>query len=540
MTSAAADNMLRISTTGLGAAPMVTIESSQTPALPGNTALSQSTAKSRRYLAIFLFFVFLPIAKEIGGLLLSPTRVFLLIATIPFAVQCLTGKYGRVTIVDILMSLHGLWIFVSLIANHGASVVPFAGITTVELAGGYFVGRALVRDADDYRYIFKFILIGLIILLPFSIVENLTAKIIIPDLLRPVFDTHTRARSADGRLGLERVQSVFDHPILWGMFCSLTISNYMKCLRGPMVWRLLFVALSIWLTFSSLSSGPLLAIGLQTALLLWGWITKDRWLLCAILAALAFIAVDIASDRGPIKLLISYATFNKGSAWTRIIQFEWGMRNLQGNMLFGIGLRDWIRPAWLTGASVDNFWLLTAMRYGATAFFTIFGAFIVHVIIGAYAKISDPEIRKIRIGHMIALVALILISVTVHIWGNMSIFAMFYLGAGAWLYTTPLDKGPDPETVGETTGAERGPNPLLGSQSQKGPVYSRFAQTKTRAGLQDADVKNARATPPKTGRNSDTPEPRKHADSSASAPNQRNKPKNLWARDLKGDAPHRR
>lgn len=494
------------------------------------TSFVRETSGNRLILAIFIICIFLPISKEVGGLRLNPTRIFLLIATVPFAIQCLAGKFGRVTGVDILMVIHSIWIFLSLVANHGGSVVPFAGITTVELAGGYFVGRAIVRSSDDYRFVFKFILVILILLAPLTLLENLTQEMVIPDLVRPFFDTHTRDHSARGRLGLERVQSVFDHPILWGMFCSITISNFMKCLRGPLIWRLLFIALSVWCTFTSLSSGPLLAIGLQTALLLWGWVTRDRWLLIVILAAIAYISIDLLSNRGPIKLLISYATFNTMSAYTRIIQFEWGIRNIQDNMLFGIGLNEWVRVSWVTGQSVDNFWLVAGMRYGVIAVFSILGAFFLHIFLGAYAVISDAEIRRIRIGHMIALVALIFVMVTVHLWGNTSIFVMFYLGSGAWIYTNALNLGPQDDDAPATDT----PPPSPDSRRSGGPVYSRFATLKTRGDMQNLETGRSDRRSEETRRRDAAADPVRPDIATAA---RRQTPDNLWARDFTKDRP---
>ena len=53
------------------------------------------------------------------------------------------------------------------------------------------------------------------------------------------------------------------------------------------------------------------------------------------------------------------------------------------------------------------------------------------------APIYDPETRRLREGYLIALVGLILVMATVYIWTTVLVFVMFYLGAGAWLYSNP-------------------------------------------------------------------------------------------------------
>ena len=488
---------------------------------------------SRLVLAIFLICILMPIAKEVAGLRMSPSRLFLLMAAVPLAVQCLGGKFGRVTLVDWLMVFHGLWIFISLIAVHGTSVMPFAGITMVELTGGYFVGRAYVRNSDDYRFIFKFLLIALIINIPLALVENLTAKLIIPDLLRPVFETPTRDYSARGRIGLERVQGVFDHPILWGMFCSLTFANFIMSLRGSNAMRLAAIILSMWSTMISLSSGPMLALLLQTCLLLWGRITNGRWLLCLILAISGYVVIDLVSDRTPIRILISYAAFNSLSAYTRLAQFDWGLMTIQNNPLFGIGLNDWVRPNWV-GGSVDNFWLLTGMRYGAAAFFSIFGAFVVHLWFGAHAKLADPENKRLRVGHLVALIAMSFVLITVHIWGNVSIFVVFYIGAGAWIYTSPHLAAEEVDTE-EVDTKERDIDATGGTaRRDAGLTYTRFAHTKSRRQSDDQDEIGSDDDTGVLRRSRgkfETPT-RKHIAAGAETTHARPRDGELWARDF--------
>ena len=67
-------------------------------------------------------------------------------------------------------------------------------------------------------------------------------------------------------------------------------------------------------------------------------------------------------------MLITYLTFNSGTAYWRLHIWNFGSAEVWRNPLFGIGLNDWARPSWMWTASVDNFWLLTAMRYGIPAF----------------------------------------------------------------------------------------------------------------------------------------------------------------------------
>lgn len=415
----------------------LTATSSSAPA-PFFGAEAFETWHKRSLLVLFLLCLALPIAFEVGGQRLTPLRIYLMVAIIPTIVLCLRQKLGGVTPVDLLFIAFGLLIFVSLVVVHGASRIPFAGITAVELVGGYFVGRTLIRNAEAYQWLFRKLFVMLLILAPFALYEHLTTRMLIVEVFDRFFEVPTRDPSARGRIGLERVQGVFDHPILWGLFCSMIFVNLYTCTRDRGVTRILGVVLVMWLTFMSLSSGPMLAVLLQFCLLFWRWVTKGRWFLLIALAAAAYVTVDLLSDRTPIRIFIGIVSFNPISAWTRLAQLDAGLASIGNHPIIGIGFNPLPRPHWMS-ASIDNFWLLIAIKYGMPCVLSIVGGFILHAWMAARAKITQDWLNDIRVGHIVCLVALSFAIWTVHIWGSVSVFVMFYVGAGAWIYTSDLE-----------------------------------------------------------------------------------------------------
>ncbi|MQQ09578.1 hypothetical protein GFB49_14005 [Epibacterium sp. SM1979] len=415
-------------------------------------------------LVLFILTIFIPAGQEIGGFLISPNRAFLLLAVLPLTGLLLAGRFGSATPVDWLILMTGLWVIVALVKVHGTARIPFAGITAVETVGGYLVGRALVRNARDYRLVFALVVAAVVFLLPFTVIENLTAKLVIPDFLRDTFGVQSieRNRSAHGRLGLERVYSVFEHPILWGLFCAMTFANLWMLARSR--WSLLLtLSVMFYSTFSALSSAPLLGIALQAMLLIWGWMTNGRWKLLLALTVGGYVLLDLASNRTPIEILITSVTFSAHNSWTRLIIFEYGSAAVMRAPIFGLGFNDYPRPSWLT-ASIDNFWLLNAIRYGLVGLGLMLGAFVWHLWRTARIKIDDRDLNRLRRGHLIGLVGLMMTLVTVHIWGTVAVFVMFYLGAGAWIFERRSEKGTTDNTQDTSTHAKTG-----------ALVYSRFA-----------------------------------------------------------------
>ena len=92
------------------------------------------------------------------------------------------------------------------------------------------------------------------------------------------------------------------------------------------------------MTFTSLSSGPLLAATLQIGIVGWGWITRNAWWALVGLAVLGYVVVDLLSNRSPVNVMISYLTFNSASAYWRLHIWNFGIQEVWRHPLFGIGL----------------------------------------------------------------------------------------------------------------------------------------------------------------------------------------------------------
>ena len=143
---------------------------------PARAEAAAPKATAPLLLALFLFVLLLPLNFSLGGLGLTPIRVMLLLAFVPLLVRWLTGAAGRVTTGDVLIALHCLWVALALVVVHGPDRIPFAGITIIEIFGSYLLGRLLVRNATDYRLLFRNFLIALVILAPFVAVEMVTSR----------------------------------------------------------------------------------------------------------------------------------------------------------------------------------------------------------------------------------------------------------------------------------------------------------------------------------------------------------------------------
>ena len=403
---------------------------------------------------LYLLSVAIPIGFNAGPLALTTLRVFLLIAVVPLVLNLLRGKYGKMILTDYCMFLHLMWVTVALAVNNPSQVVQQFGSFGVEFIGGYLMGRAFIRSPEAVFGLTRWLILIILCLLPFSLMEALNGRPLIVETIRKLPGlTSVGIVTIEGRMGLERVQSSFAHPIHYGLFCSVAFSLTFVALHNVMstTRRVLISGLIMLSGFLALSSGALLAIALQVGLITWALIfakIRWRWWLLLGLFVLAYIVIDLLSNRSPIRVFMSYATFSAHNAYWRGIIFEWGMKNVWGSPIFGIGLNDWVRPWYMYSGSMDNFWLVMAVRFGIPGFMLL----AVGYAYGIYRVMrrnfdSDPLLLMIRRAWTFTFLGLTFTLVTVHVWTNIYSFVFFMFGAGMWLIFAIPNEGRDQEEL---------------------------------------------------------------------------------------------
>lgn len=413
--------------------------------------IGQRLAKGKLPIAVALYLaaVVLPISFGLGPIRMTGVRALLIFMIIPMSIRLLSGAYGKVLLVDILFFIHTLWFTIALAVNNPEQVVANAGSTGIEFIGGYVLGRAYIRDRESFVALCRVLITICVLLWPFVIFEALTGQSPILSFIQGLPGISSLAITSTGkRLGLFRVQSVFAHPIHSGLFFTLIFSLCfigLKQVYGD-TRRWLLAGICASCGFLALSSGALLALVLQFGLIVWAWMLRrqrNRWWILVGLVALAYVVIDLLSNRTPLMVFLSYATFSAHTAYWRALIFEYGMQNVWASPIFGIGLHDWVRPRWMHTPSVDNFWLLTTMRYGIPGFVTIAVGYLWALWRVARREFdSDPALWNLRRAWVFSFVGLTFTLCTVHVWHTLFSFVFFMFGAGMWfLYTQPAQIG---------------------------------------------------------------------------------------------------
>ena len=386
-------------------------------------------------LLVFVISLFIPGSLPLGPVNLSLYQMVLMASFVPLGYVWIRGGAGGIVAPDLLMLAFCLWAALSILVAHGPSRIVFIGTNFVEFFGAYLAGRVLVRGAADYRALFRYIVGCLVALLPLALVESLLGKRLLLDIVGKVLVVDYPR--FERRLGLARVSLGFAHSIHLGVICSLAVANVYYLHRDRFLRSLRVTGFVLFMLFLALSSGPMLSAAVQIAMI--GWdrtlrFIRGHWMIGVFVGVVTLAVLQLALTGGLVGYMVNEVIFSSYAGNNRIAIWQYGSAEVLRHPLFGIGLGDWRRPFW-QNATVDNFWLLIAMRHGLPAF-----VFLALAIAVSSARIMrqpglDLEETRCRTGYLVALTGLVISLATVHVWQAAVVFVTTYIGAGVWFYT---------------------------------------------------------------------------------------------------------
>lgn len=393
--------------------------------------------------ALFLISLFMPFSFSIGGIRLEPYRVILLFTLVPSLTAWASGRTGPKLSADYWVLTHVAWASLAILVTHGFVMLEGVGIYAIEVIAAYFLARTQVTSPKAFRTVFYILWFALLFTLPIAIIESLTNRNIIIELFGSLVSPRVYQEK---RMGIFRAQSLFDHSILFGMIAGSLVAPAIYTLAKK---RKFFTALKwAWVplasAFLSVSSSAYSLVAIQLFFRGWDAFYKrqNRWKVLAWLSVIAYVILDLFSNRTPYHVLIDYLSFSSGSAYNRILIWEFASDDLFRNPLFGIGFREWDRPSWMHSGSTDNFWLVVALRYGIPGFFFLLMAMLMSVRAAIQPRLRDDEISAQRRGFAIMLVSMSIAVINVHLWNQPFVLFIFYLGVGGWFMRH--DVKPDP------------------------------------------------------------------------------------------------
>ncbi|MEY4697214.1 MAG: hypothetical protein RIT14_1642, partial [Pseudomonadota bacterium] len=389
--------------------------------------------------ALFFFGMMLPtsVAVNAGGLRLSAYRLVLIFAVLPMLISLLSGQRSAPHLFDWLALGHAGWAMLALIKWGGlAQGIESGGIYVVECVGAYLMGRLYIRSFDDFAALARAYVLVVVGLLAFTLPEALTEIHVLHDGIAAVTGG-APAPFIEKRMGLERTFGPFDHPILYGVFSAAAFSMafFLRAEARLTHYRGMAQVLGVALaTFLSASGGPYVVAMMQAFVAAWERLLRPvaiRWRLLWLTFAAIYLWIDLMSNRSPFHVFVTYFTFSTVSAYNRILIFDYGSAEVLRHPIFGIGLGDWERPVWMSD-SMDNFWLLIAVRYGLPAWAMLVGLMIGLVFAVSRRRGFPEPWQRARHAWAFTLFGISVAAATVHLWNALFVLFLFLIGAGAW------------------------------------------------------------------------------------------------------------
>ena len=391
--------------------------------------LRQSLLKVNKWLFwTFFISIFAPtvLSVQLGSIRLTLYRITLLIFLAFSIPAILKSAKPKLKNPNFYIVIYAIWAALALTVNHGLEMVETSGIYFIEVVGPFFITLAYCNTVKKIQKVVWAYLLTVCLTLLVTLPETLTG---FNWLYKTLGSSGTPGAHIGKRMGLHRAFGSFDHPILQGVYAGTAIGLAWFTVKKKFVFIAALVA-----TITSVSSGAIASVFIQFMLIGWETFTKSvtkRWRLLLIILIIIYILIDLISNRPAMRAILTNLTMSPHTAYWRMMIWEYGMDNVWGSPIFGIGHHDWVRPYWMYSGSMDAFWLVSMVRYGLPAFFFYATSFLI-VIFGLLSyKSPTKEILLMRRGWLCGMIGLAISSCTVHLWNNAFIFVNFYLGLGA-------------------------------------------------------------------------------------------------------------
>ena len=141
--------------------------------------------------------------------------------------------------------------------------------------------------------------------------------------------------------------------------------------------------------------------------------------------------IELFSNSGLFSFIIRRLTFSSATGYYRMAIWEWAGADAMNNPVFGIGLRNYIRPGWMVKASVDAHWLLITLRYGFPYGMAVLVAMISAAVLSLRGAWSPyPLDRRAAYAIGFSLIAITFTGLSVFLWEGMGIWMTVLTGMG--------------------------------------------------------------------------------------------------------------
>jgi hypothetical protein len=379
--------------------------------------------------------VFVGTAKFTAG------RIGLILLLFP-AVVMLCQRGRRAVSSDFFAGATAVWMIVAAVNTGGwGSLLSAAGAEALEFIGAFIIARGFFFETaklDSFLRVLKVFAVAAIFL---AIADTVSGRWIAQDTAGAIFGV-----SPPGpvyRDGIVRATSTFDHPISFGVFCSL-VTAILLYSELSVLRRIAYIGLCFLGCILSLSSAALLSFFIVLAIYSYDRLMSQyawRWHVVWLSLA-AFLAALFVVSNHPIGWLISHLTLDPQTGYFRFLIWDSALIKIGQSPLTGYGFN--LLDHAILDYTIDCVWLVYALRFGipmAVLLILTNVAALWPVRQRAKKLRTDSYADKLRRAFTIVLVIFMFTGLTVHFWNFMWIFWGLCVGIRASLREHQMKSG---------------------------------------------------------------------------------------------------
>lgn len=317
-------------------------------------------------LLTYLYLCFLPneIAVFIGSVRFEPYRLFLIFY---FFFSVYRGTNGLLFDYEKYLLAAIGWVSISNISTMpGFTGIEPSLIYFLQLWVGYTIGRNAIRSIGSFRVFIGRYLGLILILAPLALYESQNGYRLTHVLASKITGIYAEPSLGQGyfRYGVHRSSTIFSHPILYSV-CATAMFIYVISNFYSGFIKSAFLLSIVAALYTAMTSAGFLMVMIIATLLMIERVSKSIHILKPMLVyggILTLVVIELLSNRGAVKFLMSTLAFNPQTAYMRYAQFEYTKDDIMRSPWFGIN-GEWTRPIGIPG-SVDNYWIIMALEYG--------------------------------------------------------------------------------------------------------------------------------------------------------------------------------
>jgi hypothetical protein len=368
------------------------------------------------------------VTLDLFGAKLTVGRVGILLLLIPAAIQ-LVQATRQIIVSDYFVVMTGIWM-VGIAAYTGSTdSISSASAECIEYAGGYFVARGMFFGSASIASFIRALKIVCVLVVVLAIADNLSGRLITHDTLASLFNS-TMMLNSDYRINIVRAVSTFDHPIMFGSFCTFSgiVFLYAETIFAK---RALWVGLCFFGCLLSLSSAPMMFFMLALAAFAYNKLMIQfpwRWSVFWIVVVTILSVITLVTNH-PLGWLISNLTLDPESGYFRLLIWDMALPKIAEEPWAGFAFNS--LDNYILDHTVDCVWLILALRFGLPMVVLIILTNITAIFPTKHARnqpLESTQMNALRAGFTTVLVMIMLTGLTVHYWNYMWIFWGLCLG----------------------------------------------------------------------------------------------------------------